>query len=70
MTRAHITSFIAGWLSALQAQEQLAGAVEGYGVEGAELEELHSRLAAAARGQLVSHAREAANTALSRIKDR
>ncbi|GAB4820674.1 hypothetical protein N2152v2_007720 [Parachlorella kessleri] len=51
-------------------QEQLDVAVEGYGVEGSELEELHSRLAAAARAQLVSHAREAANTALSRIKDR
>lgn len=35
-----------------------------------ELADLHRRLGAAARGQVLAHAREAANTALSRVKDR
>ena len=54
----------------LQAQDSLDAAVAGYGVAGEELAELHRRLAAAARAQLLAHAREAANTALSRVKDR
>lgn len=54
----------------LQGQEQLDVGVAGYGLGDGELAELHARLATAARAQLVTHAQEAANTALSRVKER
>ncbi|KAL4858391.1 Protein ROOT HAIR DEFECTIVE 3 [Chlorella vulgaris] len=48
----------------------LVASVQGYGLEGAEVEGLYADVAAAARSQLLVHAHEAANTALSRLKDR
>lgn len=56
--------------AASKASAQLDAALEGYGLAEDELESTHAQLAAAARRQLLVHAREAANTALSRIKDR
>lgn len=49
---------------------QLEEAVEGYGLGDDELAEVEGKLGAAARQQLLTHVREAANTALSRLKDR
>ena len=51
-------------------QAALDAAVEGYGLSIQEQANLHNQLAAVARKQLAVHAREAANTALSRVKDR
>jgi hypothetical protein len=56
--------------AAAKACAQLDAAVDGYGLAVEELEEAHAKVAAAARQQLLVHAREAANTALSRVKDR
>ena len=53
-----------------KAGAQLEAAVEGYGLEPAELADARAQVAAAARAQLLVHAREAAHTALSRVKDR
>lgn len=49
---------------------QLEQAVEGYGLEEDELAEVELKVGEAARQQLLTHAREAANTVLSRVKDR
>ncbi|KAL4442065.1 hypothetical protein ABPG77_011326 [Micractinium sp. CCAP 211/92] len=49
---------------------QLEREVEGYGLEEDELAEVEVKVGEAARQQLLAHAREAANTALSRVKDR
>lgn len=53
-----------------KASAALEGAVQGYGLEAAELADLRAQVAAAARAQLLVHAREAAHTVLSRVKDR
>ncbi|EFN50506.1 hypothetical protein CHLNCDRAFT_55812, partial [Chlorella variabilis] len=56
--------------AAAKACAALDAAVEGYGLRVEEVEEVHAAAAAAARAQLLVHAHEAANTALSRVKDR
>jgi hypothetical protein len=49
---------------------RLSEAVSGLGLEAADAEALAEALAAAARGRLLACAREAANTALPRLKER
>eukprot|EP00887_Chlorella_sp_A99_P002604 scaffold6.g2604.t1 len=56
--------------AARRAAGPLDAALAGYGLSAEELDKLHARLARGVRARLVSHAREAANTALSRVKDR
>ena len=53
-----------------RAGSALDAALEGYALAPEERCEAHAELSGAARRQLVGHAREAANTALSRVKDR
>ena len=48
----------------------LAKALHGYGIDAAEEGELRSRVRAAAKTRLLGNAKEAANTALPRLKDR
>lgn len=50
--------------------EMLTGGLRGLGLNAHQAERYAEQVAAAAQGRLLSHAREAANTALSRIKDR
>lgn len=48
----------------------LAKALQGYGIDAAEEGELRSRVRSAAKLRLLANAKEAANTALPRLKDR
>jgi protein SEY1 len=48
----------------------LAKALQGYGIDAAEEGELRSRVRASGKGRLLANAKEAANTALPRLKDR
>lgn len=52
------------------AQQRVADGLAGYDVPAATLETAHAQLQAAADGKLQTHVREAANTALSRLRDR
>lgn len=56
--------------AAAKACVQLAAAVDGYGLSQEEQVEVEGKVGQAARQQMLVHAREAANTALSRVKDR
>lgn len=53
-----------------RSKSQLSGLLEGYGLGAEELGMLEDQLESSIRTQLMSHAHEAANTALSRVKDR
>ncbi len=48
----------------------LAKSLQGYGIDAAEEGELRSQVRAAAKSRLLANAKEAANTALPRLKDR
>jgi len=52
------------------AAAKLTAALHGYGVDPTEEAEVRGKMKAAARGRLLANAREAANTALPRMKDR
>lgn len=54
----------------LQASESVDAGLEGFEITADEADRLEEELEGAGRGQLLAHAREAANTALSRVKDR